>query len=268
MLHIVEMQEARFHVEETGTGPVLLLVHGLPLNHAMWREQIGFLGQHYRVLAPDLRGFGGSTGAGEISSMEQFADDLAHLLDKLSIHQPVHYGGLSMGGYIGLHFWHRHRSRLASLMLCDCRAAADPPAGATQRLALADRALAEGMLPVADVMVQRLVDAESARQRPTWAEEVRAMILAAPVTGTAAALRGMAQRLDLTDWLARIDLPTLVIVGDRDAISPPAEMADIAARIPGAEIHVIPDAGHLAPWEQPATVNPLMLDFLQRLAKS
>jgi pimeloyl-ACP methyl ester carboxylesterase len=251
---------------ERGAGTPLLLVHGFPLDHAMWTAQIDGLSARHRVIAPDLPGFGRSPAVADKFSMAQFADDLAALLDVLHVVEPIVCCGLSMGGYIALQFWHRHRARLRGLVLCDTRAAADAPEAAQARLAVADRVLCEGPGVLAEGMLPRLFSDATRQQRPALVDEVRSVILAADRRGVAAAARGMAERPDMTSELARIDCPALVIAGENDVISPPDEMRSLAQAMPRASFVEVAAAGHLAPLENPAEVNAAMGAFLATIA--
>ena len=255
---------AHLQVAQRGTGQPLLLVHGFPLDHSMWRGQLEGLSDECHVIAPDLRGFGKSGGGGDhVWRMEQYADDLARLLDAMRIERPVVLCGLSMGGYIAWQFWSRHRSRLARLILCDTRSAADQADAARARQTLAARVTSDGMGPVVEQMQPKLFAPETVHQQPEVVEATRAVMLAAPPQGVAAALRGMAERPDMTPILRQIDVPTLVICGQHDQISPPAEMQAIARAIPGAEFELITLAGHMTPLEQPEQVNGAIRRFLK-----
>ncbi len=256
--------DAYLHLVESGRGLPLLLVHGFPLDHTMWAGQLQELAAHARVLAPDLRGFGRSAARGETVSMEQFADDLADLLDARGILEPVVFCGLSMGGYIGWQFFRRHRSRLRGLILCDTRAVADTPAAAEGRRVSADRVLAEGMGFLADGMLDKLFAAETVQRQPDLVEATRRVMLAASPQGVAAALRGMAARPDVSAWLPQIDLPALLLCGREDAISTVAEMRGIAQCLPQARFVEVADAGHMSPLEQPRLVNEAIREFLSR----
>lgn len=251
---------------EAGSGTPLVLVHGFPVDHSMWHGQIDGLAARCRVIAPDLRGFGRTPPDGECVSMEQFADDLAALLDGLHIVEPVVLCGLSMGGYIALQFWRRHRARLAGLVLCDTRAAADAAETAVARRSTADRVVREGPGFLADAMLPRLFSDEVRQGRPQLIDSVRSVIMATSPAGIAAASRGMAERPDMTQSLAQIACPTMVIVGQNDVISPPAEMRGIAEAIPGATLVDISSAGHMSPLENPAEVNAALRAFLAKLA--
>jgi pimeloyl-ACP methyl ester carboxylesterase len=265
MMGKCQVRDIDLNVVEAGAGPPLLLVHGFPLDHTMWQAQIDELSRDARVMAPDLRGFGESDGGGEVVLMEDFADDLAALLDRLGVAEPVVFCGLSMGGYIAWQFFLRHRARLRALILCDTRAAADAPAAAEARLTNARRVLEDGVGFLAQGMLDKLFAAETRQQRPELVAAVRRVMLAASPQGVAAALRGMAARQDASDLLPQIDVPALVVCGREDAISTVEEMRGIAQRLPQARFVEIAAAGHMSPLEQPQAVNAAVRDFLARL---
>lgn len=258
----VELHNASLHVADAGSGPVLLLVHGFPLDHSMWRNQIETLRDTCRVIAPDLRGFGASTGAAETITMEQMADDMAELLDRLEIAEPVTFCGLSMGGYVAWQFWKRHAGRLARLILCDTRAVADSEEAARGRSVMAERVLGEGASVVADAMLPRLFAEKTIREQPDVVQATRQVMQAAAPLAVAGALRGMAKRADMTSELPNIDVPTLVICGQHDVISPVAEMRSIADALPSASFFEVPGSGHMSPLEDPRAVNAAIRKFV------
>jgi len=258
----VNIGDISLQVAQRGAGKPLVLVHGFPLDHTMWAAQMAALSSRHLVLAPDLRGFGASGVTSGTVTMEQYADDLAALLDAMQIREPVTFCSLSMGGYVAWQFVARHRPRLARLILCDTRAAADTPDAAAGRLKTAERVLAEGAQVVADAMLPKLFAPQNLARNADYVQATREVILRTPPEGIAAALRGMAQRKDVTSQLATIDVPTLVLCGEHDGISPPAEMRQIAAAIPGAEYVEIADAGHMAPLENPLAVNAKIASFM------
>ncbi|MFM9965200.1 MAG: alpha/beta fold hydrolase [Planctomycetaceae bacterium] len=251
----IDFPGATLSVADIGQGPPILFVHGFPLDHSMWRSQWADLSRDFRCIAPDLRGFGRSSVTAGKVSMEQFADDLAALLDALGITEPVVLCGLSMGGYIAWQFVRRHAARLRGLILCDTRAVPDSAEAAAGRLKLADDVVRLGPELVANAMLPRLFAPNTTAQRPEWVHELRQTMLATNPQGIAAASRGMAERDDARSFLPTIDCPTLVLVGEHDVISPPAEMRDIATAIPRSVFQIIENAGHMAPLEQPLAAN-------------
>jgi pimeloyl-ACP methyl ester carboxylesterase len=220
----------------------------------MWLPVAERVAASYRVILPDLRGFGLNREVlpeDAVLTMEQHADDLAALLDFLAIDEPITLAGLSMGGYIALAFWRRHRQRLGKLVLCDTRAAADTPEAAKNRHTLAARVLSEGSHVAADAMLPKLFAAETPKTNPEIVAKTRQVIVDTLPTSIAAALRGMAQRPDMRAELPNINVPTLVICGAEDAITPPDEMQSMAAAMPQASYVEIAGAGHMAPLERP-----------------
>jgi pimeloyl-ACP methyl ester carboxylesterase len=170
-----------------------------------------------------------------------------------------------MGGYVAWQFYRRHAGRLNALILCDTRAAADTPQARGARRELAQKVLDSGSDVAATAMLSRLVAERTPQKLPDVVEHVRQMIVGTRPQTIAAALAGMAARPDATEWLDGIDVPTLVVVGTHDALSPPGEMREIAARIRGARYVEVPEAGHLAPLENPSAVNEAIRTFLEQL---
>lgn len=262
MVKQVAVGSDTWQVEDVGEGPVLLLVHGFPLDHTMWRHQIAQLQKSHRVLAPDLRGFGGSVVTSGTVTMETFADDLAKILDQLGVNESVTLCGLSMGGYVAWQFWKRHRDKLSRLILCDTRAAADTPDGRKTRHDTADKVLREGPEFLAQSMIPKLFAETSLTRWPDAVEDVRNVIRKTSPEGIAAASRGMAQRPAVTGWLSAIDVPTLLLAGTHDGISPPEEMREFGKLMPRAKFVEIAGAGHMSPLEQPDTSNAAIREFL------
>lgn len=261
----VSIPGATLSVEIRGSGKPMLFVHGFPLDHSMWKHQIDEFSKSHLVIAPDLRGFGKSTATPGETSMRQFADDLAAMLDALEITEPVVYCGLSMGGSIGWMFTQHHRNRLRGLIVCDARAAADTPDAAKGRAALAERVLKEGTGFIPDTSLPRLFAASTFKDQPAVIEATRAVILATNTLGVAGGALGLGSRPDVTAWLPKVDLPTLLIVGTDDQISTVAEMRSIADAIPGSKFFEVRGAGHMAPLELPQTVNAEIAKFLTTL---
>ena len=264
MLRTIEVSGVRFRVADEGTGPVILFVHGFPLDHTMWSFQIEEFSKTNRVIAPDLRGFGGTDGALYAVSMEQYADDLVALLEALQADQPITFCGLSMGGYIGWQFALRHPKWLGRLILCDTRSVADSAEAASNRLKMAEIVTKEGPEPVAWAMMPKLFAPSTSERQPELTERIRRTVLATNPIAIASAHRGMAVRPDVSSFLPNLHVPTLVVVGESDVISPPAEMKAIAEALPNASFAVISDAGHMAPIENPGAVNQVIREFLAR----
>lgn len=260
----VDLGYAKIAVELAGDqGPVLVLAHGFPLDHSMWKYQIDHFADQARVIALDLRGFGQSRGGEGACTMADYADDCAATLKNLGVEEPVVFCGLSMGGYVAWQFWKRHREMLGQLVLCDTRAAADTEEVARGRRRMAFDVLARGSNFVADAMLPRLMAPETFDQFPDRVEALRQVMVNNPPEAIAMAQRAMASRVDATRWLSQIDVPTLAICGVDDEISRVDEMEEIVQEMPQARLAIIPAAGHMAPFENPVKVNEEIEVFLR-----
>ena len=251
--------------DEQGTGAAVVLLHGFPFDRSLWREQAAALAATHRVITPDLRGFGASTVVDEPATMEQMAQDVAALLDELGIKRFV-LGGLSMGGYVAFAFYRLFPRRVRALVLADTRPQGDTDEARSNRETLAQRALAEGMRPIADAMLPKLLASATHAERPEIVARVREMITSTSPAGAAAALRGMALRRDQTNLLPNILAPTLILVGSEDALTPPTEAELMRREIRGARLEVIAGAGHCSNLERPEQFNRTLTKFLHELA--
>jgi len=259
----------RLAYTDQGPGPAVVLLHGFPLGREMWKEQTVGIGSIYKVIAPDLRGHGDSPAPEGDYTIDEMADDVIELLDRLGLDEPVVLGGLSMGGYVALSLMARYPRRFRALMLMDTRAAADTPEAAANREGSAQAVLTAGHSgPVVAAMLPRLFARITLEERPERVTPLRELMERNSARGVVGALRAMARRPDRRDALAGIRVPTLVIVGEEDAITPPAEAQALADAIPGARLEVIPASGHLAPYENPAVANAVILRFLDGLPRS
>lgn len=255
---------------DAGHGVPVVAVHAFPLDGAMWRYQVEGLQEVARWIVPDLRGFGGSRSTEETPTggalppartPALFADDLAKLLDYAEVDRAV-LCGASMGGYVAFEFERRHRDRLFGLILCGTRADADSAAKIADRRKLAEETMQRGSEVVADAFSPKLL---AKRTRDAhWhkeAEIVKTLRRQDPAAIAATSL-GLGERADMTSRLGAVDVPTLVVSGEEDLLTPPDVMRAIADAIPGAEFVSISDAGHLAPFEQPDPVNAAIRRFL------
>lgn len=263
---VVSVRGIEMAYDEEGRGEAfVVLLHGFPFDRSMWREQAEVLSPTFRVVAPDLRGLG-ETPLGDVAAatMDEMAEDLAALLDALNVERAV-LGGLSMGGYVAFEFFRRFPQRVRALVLADTRPQADDDDGKRTREENARKVLREGMRPLVDSMLPKLLSASTRESRPDVVERVSAMMLAVRPEGAASALRGMAVRRDQTELLSRIDVPTLVIVGTEDAITPPSDAEAMAVKIEGSRLVRVEGAAHLSNVERPEEFNRALVDFVSGL---
>jgi len=249
--------------DDVGSGLPVVFLHGFPHNRELWAPQRAALMGQARCITPDLRGFGEST-VGPPFSMDRYADDVAALLDVLHVPRAV-ICGLSMGGYVAFAIWRRHRERVRALVLCDTKAGADSEEGREKRREMIRLAEQRGSGAVAAALLPGMVGKTTREKRPEIAESVHGMMEAAPVAGIIGALEALMNRPDSTPTLATIDVPTLIVVGDEDALTPPSEARALRAGIRGSVLQEIAGAGHVSNLERPAAVNHVLGEFLATL---
>ena len=249
--------------DETGRGLPLLFIHGWPHNRTLWAGQMSGLATQARCLAPDLRGFGGSSVM-EPYSIAQYADDLAALLDARGIERAV-VCGLSMGGYVALAMLRQHRPLLRGLILTSTRATADTAEAREKRARLIAFVEEHGVEALAGRQLRAMVGSTTFESRASVRESLREMMAGAPTAGVIGALRAMAERPDATDLLPTIDIPTLVVGGAEDGFTPPDELRAMAARIPRSRFELLAGGGHVCAYERPGAFNHVVGEFLSGL---
>jgi 3-oxoadipate enol-lactonase len=251
-----------------GSANVLVLLHGFPFHSGMWRPQLEEPPAGWRVIAPDLPGFGGSAAAvaGDELGMDDAADAVASLVRGLTP-DPVVVCGLSMGGYVAFALVRRHAALLRGLILCDTRSGPDSAEVGRGRLQAAVQVMQTGTAGLIDSMLPKLLARQTRAQRPVVEAELREIMEAAAPAAVAGALRGLAARPDSTPQLRSIVVPTQIIVGAEDAITPPGESQLMVRGIPGALLEQLPDAGHVSNLENPAAFNRTLHTFLQPLTR-
>ncbi|OEJ34835.1 alpha/beta fold hydrolase [Streptomyces subrutilus] len=246
-------------------GTSVILIHGHPFNRTMWAPQTAALvSAGYRVITPDLRGYGESPVRPGKTLLADFADDLAALLARLDIEQVV-VGGVSMGGQIAMEMRLRHPGLVRALVLSDTTAVPESAEARKARLETADRLIAEGMGPYAESVIDKMLAPYNVTGMPEAAARVTAMMRATDPEGAAAALRGRAECPDYRPVLAETAQPCLVVVGADDVYTPVAAAEALHALLPDSVLAVIERAGHLPGVEQPEAFNRVLLEFLAGL---
>ncbi len=245
--------------------PALLLIHGFPLSSQMWEPQLEDLADYVRVVAPDLRGHGGSDSVPGPYSITLLADDCADLLGYLNVATPFVVCGLSMGGYIALEFYRRYPEQVAGLILAATRAGADSPEGKANRDKAAETAKSEGVTAVSGGMLPKMLAPQNYESDDELVDYVKEIMSTTSLNGMVGALAAMRDRIDSTPMLGDIDVPVLIIHGADDQLIPLSEAEAMYKAIPNAELVIIPDAGHLPNLEQPDLFNDAVIDFLEEL---
>lgn len=227
----------------------------------MWEGQLALADRGWRVIAPHFRGFDGGDGDPPAQSVDDYAGDVVDLLDALHIHEAV-VGGLSMGGYVAFALL-RHAARyVQGLILADTKAPADTPEGVEGRKRMIELVRSKGPAAVAEEMIPKLLGETTRRMRPEVVDRVRALATSSSAEAIAGALRALMTRPDATPQLPTIHVPTLVVVGEEDTVTPRAAAEEMHRGIAGSELVVIPAAGHLSNLEQPAAFDAALARFL------
>ena len=252
-------------VQGSDNGLPVVFIHGFPFNHRMWGPQLKALPHRCRAIAYDVRGHGDSeVGHGQYT-VELFVDDLIGLLDHLAVDRAV-VCGLSMGGYIALRAVERHSERFRGLVLCDTRSEADTNEAKVKRAETIAAVGSHGVAAFAGEFVKLVLAPRTLETNPAVVEMVKEMILATDPLGVCGTLLALAARTDTTTALPAMNLPALIMVGELDTLTPPADAQAMARALPEAELHVIPDAAHMSNLENPAVFNEKLLGFLGILA--
>ena len=255
----MEYKPVQLNYEEFGQGVPLILIHGFPLDHSIWQPVVAMLESHTRIILPDLRGFGASPLGEEGSSMRLMAEDIAALMDGLKIERAI-LAGHSMGGYVCLNFARVYPRRLLGLALVATQAAEDTLERRQARLATSAEVKRKGVRIVAGSMPAKL------SSQPDLQEPLKKLILKAPSKGVQAALKGMAERPDATDWLTEITVPTAVIVGKQDMLISPERSRTMVQMLNHAWLVEIAGASHMPMMETPRELAEALLQLV-KLAK-
>jgi 3-oxoadipate enol-lactonase len=250
------------HYTIEGEGPVVTMSHSLGCNLSMWDRQAQALSERYRVLRYDTRGHGQSSAPVGPYSFRQMVQDLHGLLIGLGIEE-THFVGLSMGGMIGQHFALEYPGLISALVLCDTTSRW--PDGSWPAWEERIRAVrAQGMEPMVEPTIERWFTAPFRQQRRDVTDSIRAMLRATPPEGYIGCCHAI-PKINVTERLAALRCPALVIVGEQDPATPVEMARTLQAALPGAALVMLSSASHLSTLEQPEAFNQALLGFLDKL---
>ena len=262
----VEHNGVKLNYTDTGgDGTPVLFIHGFPLNASMWDPQVQALGDKYRLIVPDLKGFGSSDAPDDRStySVDSYADELKAVLDDAGVDKAV-IAGLSMGGYVAFAFNRKYPDAIAALVLADTKAEPDDAAGKEKRQTHQKLVESEGTSGLIDALTDALTSPTTKNSKPDVVARVKT-VMDNPAPGFIGALETMKQRPDSSADLAGIGVPTLIVVGEEDPLTPPAVGESMQQQISGSEMVVVPGAGHFSNLESPEEFNQALDDFLTKL---
>lgn len=262
----IRSSDAELFYEVIGNGPPVVLLHPFPASHGLWLPVAQELAAKYRVILPDLRGHGESEPGDGPATMQKHADDVLRICDDCAISRAV-FGGESIGGYILFEFWRRYRDRVQALILCNTRPQAETAEGRANRLKNAERVLETGPEPFLDEMASKLVGETTRNNRPDVVAEARNLMRKMSADSINKVQRGMAERPDSIPTLKTMNVPTLIIAGEEDNLTPVSDAELMRQNIGGSQLRVVPRAGHYAVFEQSAAVAALMRQFLDAVPR-
>lgn len=248
-----------------GSGLPLVLIHAFPFSGAMWKMQAEYLaGRNFRVILPDLPGFGQSALSAADDSIEKMASQIANLLASLGINRAV-IGGLSMGGYVALNLYRLFPELFAGLILCDTTFASDSDEKRRARFELIEEIKKNGMRAVVKNVLPSLTGVNTKTNNPALIRELEQNVLDTRAEAVINALRAMAGRIDHRLVLPEISIPTLLMFGEEDTITPPETGETMHRLIPNSRLRTIAGSGHLSNLETPEKFNRTLSDFLENL---
>ena len=239
----------------------IIFVHGFPFDHTMWQAQVDEFNKNYLCISYDIRGLGDSPAGDGQFTMESFVDDLETIINELKLNRSV-LCGLSMGGYISLRALERMQEIFSAAILCDTRSEADNNEGKLKRAAGIKRINKEGLAPFAKEFITNCFGNDFKQNKKNDLEKIIEKSSQFNPVGVIGGLLAMLSRADTTAILGKINIPTLLICGEQDTLTPPPVMMDMFHKINKAEFVEIPNAGHMTPIENPQMVNKAIRDFL------
>lgn len=252
--------------DDRGNGPAIVFLHGHPFSRAMWAPQVDALSDEFRVIAPDLPGYGESAPVAQVMSMRRFADAVVELLDDLAVPRAT-IVGLSMGGLVAMELGLAHAERVDGLVLAATTAAPPSEEDAGRRRGAAADIERRGMLAHTAEMLPRLFGPATSRDPALTVPIVETMLRTNPL-GAAAALRGRAERPDYERLLRDLRPPALVVAGDSDAYSTKEVTDQLVAALPAPQVLILPGVGHFPNLEAQAEFDDAVRAFARRVSGS
>ena len=247
-------------------APVIIFIHGFPLNKSMWNIQVEALKENYRVIAYDIRGHGNSDQGIDEFSIELFVLDLLRLMEKLKIEKSI-LCGLSLGGYIALNAVLKHPDRFDGLILNDTQCIADTPEIKENRCNAIISIKEKGVEQYADEIIKKLFAQETFTKNKNVIDAVREMIISTPKQSLCNTLHALAERKETCDQLSEINIPVLIMVGQEDKITPIAAAQQMHEKILNSKLEIIQQAGHLSNLENLTAFNTHLVNFLELVGK-
>lgn len=261
----VSVNDFDLSYDDVGEGSIpVIFLHGFPFDKTMWEFQLEFLKLTYRLISCDIRGFGKSSDEYSHLSIDLFADDLIRFMDKLKIEKAI-VCGLSMGGYIALNALKRFPARFEGLVLCDTQCIADTAEGKEKRYKVIEDIEANGVTKFNEGFIKNVFHIDSPKNKKETVDQLRDVVFANSQYIITRGLTALAERSETCSSLGEISIPTLIICGREDIVTPLAQSEYMNAAIKGSKLQVIEDAGHVSNLEQPHEFAKYLSEFLAGL---
>jgi len=258
----VNVNNLNLSYDDVGEGNVpIVFLHGFPFDKTMWQEQLNYLKTTNRVIACDIRGFGKSKDEESHLGMDLFANDLILFIDKLGLEKVI-ICGLSMGGFIALNAMKRFPSRFEALILCDTQCIADSHDVKAKRYKTIEDIKEYGVSNFNEGFLKKVFHEDSITNKPELVEQLRSVVFSNSEHIICQGLVALAERSETCSITNTITIPTLIICGREDAVTPLEESKFMNKNIQGSVLHVINNAGHVSNLEEPAKFNKLLRNFL------
>ena len=258
----IAVNNIQLSYNDVGKGNIpIIFLHGFPFDKTMWDGQLEFLKSSFRSIAFDLRGFGKSTDETSKLSMSVFVDDLIQFMDELQIDKAT-ICGLSMGGYIALHAIRRFPERFEALILADTQCIADTAEANGNRFKAIEKIESDGVFDFNDGFIKKVFHKDSIENKKELVEDIRNVIFSNSEHVMIQGLKAIAERSETCSILDKINVPTLILCGREDEVTPLFQSEKMFASIKGSLLSVIDHAGHVSNLEQPDTFNKYLLSFL------
>ncbi len=252
--------------DDIGDGSIpIIFLHGYPFDKTMWKGQLDFLKSSYRAIAIDIRGFGKSTDEESTLSIDMFGNDLIQFMDKLNIDKAI-ICGLSMGGYIALNLIKRFPSHFEALILCDTQCIADTAEGREKRYKTIEEIKAEGVTNFNEGFIKKVFHKDSIKNKTKLVEQLSDVVFTNSKNIICKGYAALAEHLETCSSLSKISIPTLIICGREDQVTPLAQSEFMNKNIKGSILHIIDNAGHVSNLEQPKEFNKYLGEFLTDLS--
>lgn len=263
----IDVNDIKVCYDDCGKGEIpIIFIHGFPFDKLMWQPQLDLFGKNYRVIAYDIRGFGKSAIGSAQGSINLFADDLVKFMDGLEIKKAI-VCGLSMGGYILLNAIIRYPQRFDAIILSDTQCIADSFEAKEKRKKAISQIVAGKINDFALGFIANIFSDETKKTKGDVVEKIKRTILSTRAEAVTATLSVLAERQDLCSSISQIEVPTLIICGEQDIVTPVEQAEFLHDTIPNSQLKIIENAGHMSNLEKPDEFNMHIVEFLSGIAK-